>query len=73
LPAPAPPDVATKSPIIRLSESPPTAPTLQPTPPQLPPEEASEEVDSSPLGRSADGKSRRVRNLPRPRYNVTLG
>jgi hypothetical protein len=58
LPAPAPPDVAAKSPIIRPSESPPTAPTFQPTPPQLPPEEASEEADSSSLGRSADGKSR---------------
>ncbi len=61
-PAPALPDVAAKSPIIHPSDS--SSPTTTPAspgsasiPPLCSPEKASQEINSLPLGCSANGKS----------------
>ena len=70
LPAPEPSDIANKSPLVS-PKSP--APTI--SPPSQYPEKAGSTPpatdEGTPAGRSADGKSRHIQNLPRPHYNVT--
>ncbi len=72
LPAPKPYDIANKSPLVS-----PKLPVPTISLPLQSPEEAGSTPPSmeegTPVGHSADGKSCRIRNLPRPCYNVTLG